>query len=272
MKNELIPKGWSFCENPESLKDLLPRRLPPYKGMLFIIASHGFCSANASRVPSQLCGVEKHLRQKYGDTAIDWVLYSEPHTNYLDNKTLVANNLTEFGVKDNFFYTDSIQDVIKKLPALSFIDNSEELEKSGELFCENMKKMLGWDRFDHLTEHSRLVNLAISVLCNDYAFHREDSVEEAMEECLKGEGNVYPCFSFQQDVFEDFQPLIRSFPWFKPIAIELSKEILWIEKTPEELKAQSEVFEHGGPFYFTQNIDSDGAAMIAAARGKGDVL
>jgi hypothetical protein len=254
MKNEIIPKGWSFCEKPENLKEFLPEELSSYKGMLFIIASHGFCSVNTSRLPSRLYRVEEYLRQKYGDKAIDWVLYSEPHTNYLDNKRLVVNNLIEFGVKNNLFCTDSIQDVIKKLPVLSFIDNSEKLKKSEGAFLDGMIKLMGYDK---LEERSRLVDLAMRIFCADFAFYRDDFLELAMEECLENDYDEYPCLAFKEDVFEDLKPLIYSFPWFKPIAIELSKEVSWVKKSVKEIKELKELFKNGRPFYFTENIAAD---------------
>jgi hypothetical protein len=140
-----IPSGWTFTKKPKSLMGLFPPKLPAYKGMLFIIGSHGFFSINASTAPEGIYYIEKHLRKKYGDKAVEWVLYSIPHTNYSDNKKIVKDNMRAFPEKDNLFLADDISAVLEKVPVLSFLDETAAKEKRAEELTQALIKLTGWE-------------------------------------------------------------------------------------------------------------------------------
>jgi hypothetical protein len=259
MKHKLqIPSGWTFAKNPESIVNLFPPKLPEYKGMLFIVGSHEFFSVNASVSPDGICYVEKHLRKKYGDKAVEWVLYSIPHTNYLDNKKIVRNNMCMFPEKDNLFLANDVSAILEKIPPLSFLDESEAKKERAEKFCQaliNFIKGKGEKKETVISQEllqgiqtinkfvmedwgylNLLLDTFIQSVCLELAFHRELVLEFETEECLENERERFPYLEFDENGFEVFRPLTRIFPWFKYVAFELSKEIIYIKPNPEDVR------------------------------------
>jgi hypothetical protein len=251
MNNLQIPVGWTFIENPGSLVNLFPPKLPVYKGMLFLIGSHGFFSVNTSTSPDGIFYAEKHLRKKYGDKAVEWVLYSIPHTNYWDNKKNVRNNMSMFPEKDNLFLANDVSVILEKIPPLSFLDESEAKKERAERFTQAMINFIkgedgkretgipqelskfagdGWGYLNHL------LDTFIRSLCLESAFHREMMLESDTEECLKDGSERFPYLELNENSFKAFRPLIEICPWFKYVAFELSKEIIYIKPSPEDVQ------------------------------------
>jgi hypothetical protein len=265
MSNLQIPAGWTFTRNPKSLANLFPPKLPVFKGMLFMIGSHGFFSINASTCPDGICYIERHLRKKYGDKAVEWVLYSIPHTNYSDNKKIVRDNMSVFPEKDKLFIANSVSAVLKNMPRLSFLDESEEKEKRAEEFYQALIKSFRWE--DKKREHvifqeflqfieedrvflNRLLDTFIRRVCLELASYRESSLESETKECFEEGRERFPHLKFDENKFKDCQPLIGIFPWFKYVAFELAKEIIYVKPNSEDTRfLLNWQYEESHPFF-----------------------
>jgi hypothetical protein len=141
--NELtLPQGWNYQENLETISGIMPKELPPYQGIVLIVASHGECSVHGTIKPHGLYSVEERLWRRYGSAKIDWVLYTDAHTNYWENKHLLKEAFEYFPNRNDFFVVKHPTDVISKLPELAFLDESEAKEERAEKFYEEMKSML----------------------------------------------------------------------------------------------------------------------------------
>jgi hypothetical protein len=163
MNNQLMPKGWNFQKDIKGIKGVFPKKFPPYQGVVLIIASHGECFVHGTIQPLALSGVEDRLYHRYGDTAIDWLLYTVPHTSYWENKHRVIEEFYDFPMREGFFVAGEPANVISRLPELSFLDEREKKTERAEKFCEEMKNfMLTGKTGMQLAEEVRRLHLLLA--------------------------------------------------------------------------------------------------------------
>lgn len=115
-----------------------------YMGFYYILEYGNCIKIGSSKSPYTRLRQLRRQAEKYGNTSIGRMALSINHTNYRENEKVIHEIFKEYKIGDTELFNINLEDFIEKFDCVPIIhlDESAQLNKKAEVFCEGMKQML----------------------------------------------------------------------------------------------------------------------------------
>ena len=132
--------------NTEDLTPLktIEKNLKTYFGIVYFLEYGDSLKIGRSIKPYNRMMSLKREATKYNGTKLGRVAISPPHTNIAENEKVFHKYFEDKRINDTELFNISFDDLLQAYSDISVLykDESEEIERQSELFCEGMKSLL----------------------------------------------------------------------------------------------------------------------------------
>ena len=117
--------------------------LGKYMGVFYILEWDDAVKIGSTKHPYQRLMQLKSTAEKYGRSKLGRVAISIPHTNYVESEKALHKYFSSFRRQGTEIFDIEFDLAIPEIPRdIEYADNSEQIERQGEVFCEGAKKLL----------------------------------------------------------------------------------------------------------------------------------